>query len=61
MEYTVAIDKALQPHLSTLQLLVASPDSIDAADIPILNRTRGIRVNSFHHIVKDAARGTILL
>jgi hypothetical protein len=61
MDYMEAIDEALHPHLSTLQLLAADPDSMDARDIPILNRTRGIRVNSFLHVVKDAARGAIPL
>ncbi|XP_006464141.1 hypothetical protein AGABI2DRAFT_120917 [Agaricus bisporus var. bisporus H97] len=61
VDYTPDIHQVLNPELTTLRLLLESPDSMPVSGIPILQRTRGIKENSFAYSVKDAVRGAIPL
>jgi hypothetical protein len=55
------MNDVLQPHLSTLKLLVGSQDTLDDTDIPVLRETRGTKDHSFASLVVDANRGALTL
>ncbi|EKM79081.1 hypothetical protein AGABI1DRAFT_128246 [Agaricus bisporus var. burnettii JB137-S8] len=59
MPYTPDIHLALGPAISTLKHIIEAPDTMDASDVPILQKSRGIKVNSFENMVKDAPRGAL--